>query len=497
MYDFKERYIIPRYKLTTDQMAKSIVSYSSSVAPYLNDYIRQYETSLSNYQNSKSFVNALELISSCRMLNKFPQQYTDALKWLKGRISPTLLNLHMLDNQSQVNLDVFSCIKALKQKIVTNPDNVYAWLDLAYYYMYLNQLEKAKYCIQVALASKYVNNVVLRSAVRFFVHYERNQRLMNRDENLDKLWKRVRHSAYLVDDPWLVSLDVSLSHFLDKEQKNIKRGFRIIQDNNFHNSDLTELIGALATYISQKDGDRKRSKKLLRDSHQFFNENTHAQSQFLFPFEDWDGRTIQNDYEYQTRYKISIEDFDGAFIYAQNWQKYQPFSSRPIVLGSFISSSVLGKYNDSIALIENFTEFKGVNIVSILDEPMIYNNYAFALLKLGQIEDAYVTLEALNKLHLDSDKRAVVNATLGLYYYRSGRSEKGHELYTSTIQHFSNNQDFRSSYLASIMMFVEEARLNRLQVPCVKVRKLHTDIISLNDKVINKVFDCSALSKYL
>lgn len=497
MFDYRKRLILPRFKPSNDKYNKFTISSQLNRVQGLFDIDDIYATALKNFRMNKDIANALDLLNICTILDKHPSEYTDAVNMLNRKCTHQVIALEDIRANNKLVDNMFENIRMLKKKIFDNPNNTYAWMDLAYCYTYLNQLGKANFCIEIAVGSKYANQVVLRNAARFYIHLQRNDDKNSCFDQILRLLHVVRKINQTQNDPYLMSLDISLSQFCDKPQANIKKAHRVIQDNNVSQQHMNELVGSLATYLNYQMGDNRRAKRLLRDYQQYFNENTHAQSNFMFPFDDWDGSNINNDFEYQTRVSLALEKYQDAYNNAISWSKYQPFSSRPIILATFISSSILLEYQKTIDLIDKFIKFKDIRIIRIQDEPMIFNNYAFALLKMDQSQEAKKILDEINNLGLDSNSKAVINATTGLYNYRINKPLEAEKLYNSTIQHFSKNGDQKSKYLAILMKLSEESRLNKLLIPDETVRSIKEKLDQMKDKVLLKIFERNNLDKYL
>lgn len=91
--------------------------------------------------------------------------------------------------------------------------------------------------MRIALYLANNNRYVIRSAVRLFMHINKQ------DEALFIL----RHSEALKYDPWLLSADISLTTLLGKHQRYIKVGQIMVADQNYSRNSISELSSAIAT----------------------------------------------------------------------------------------------------------------------------------------------------------------------------------------------------------------------------------------------------------
>ena len=109
------------------------------------------------------------------------------------------------------------------------------------------------------------------------------------------------------------------------------------------------------------------------------------------------------------------------------WFYDQPFSDRPVILGSYIATTVLGDYKESIKILE-----KGK--VSNPNEFLVLNNLAFSYASIDEVSKAQNVFNEINTNGLDDRDKIVLDATEGLIAFRSGEIEKGRAKYLKAIK---------------------------------------------------------------
>ncbi|MGB3477596.1 MAG: hypothetical protein WBB67_00365 [bacterium] len=91
-------------------------------------------------------------------------------------------------------------------------------------------------------------------------------------------------------------------------------------------------------------------------------------------------------------------------------------------------------------------------------DPMVANNYAFALTNAGNLKEAKRVVQNVDTTSISAHDNAVLNATRGLIKFRSGKSEQGRELYNKTITFFNGENDKRALCRAYLFLGREELR---------------------------------------
>ena len=136
----------------------------------------------------------------------------------------------------------------------------------------------------------------------------------------------------------------------------------------------------------------------------------------------------------------------------RSWQLDQPFSSRPSVHGSYVSSVALQNYEES----ERFAEF---GLAANPTNFTLLNNLAFARACAGKTEKAREALSRIEQSGLGEVERAVFLATSGLLAFRSHDLGGGRRLYGESLRIARRVKNPRLYALAAAFYAVEEVRV--------------------------------------
>ncbi len=464
--EYKNRQVIPRW-FPSNFATLLGQTRSTSEQPPSNDFeLKNYLKVLEDWQNNPNIIYALDFLAYSLILNK--ENSTDierAIKLLSKNkkhlpsIGNELLNLFLSDekvNDKNRLQDVTICdfkidykknISNLKRITRFYPHDPISWTNLSFYYTIVGKLEKAKKCMYTALGLNKINRFILRSASRFFLHADDPERSLYilRNNDITKI------------DPWLLSAEISISEILEKKSKNIIRASTLLNDDNINPFHKSELGATLAT-LEFSHGKSSKGRKFVDVSLINPNENTLAQLEYLsknFKIDDNFSPQLFNvscNYEALTWHKYNIGHFHDAFKYSLDWIKYQPFSSRPAILSSYISSIGLNDDNTAIDILNK-------SLIASPNDTALLNNLAFSYCNLNKLEEAIKILYQINRLKLSSDQKAIVSATTGLLAFRSKNSSLGKKLYSSAIEYFTSTQNYIALSRASFFYARELKRI--------------------------------------
>ena len=183
-------------------------------------------------------------------------------------------------------------------------------------------------------------------------------------------------------------------------------------------------------------------------------ENTLSQLQWIsprltVPIERDSSRRPEATFEADALTHFRANEYGDALNSAIMWMRFQPFSARPAVLASFISSVALEDYDKSIGLVEQ----------ALIASPKSFalrNNLAFALASAGRPEQASAVMRQFDLAELTPNERAVAKATLGLIAFRGGDSQSGRELYECATRDFRDSGDKYRAIVAELFWAREE-----------------------------------------
>ena len=361
--------------------------------------------------------------------------------------------------------------------------------ELARLYLIVGNEGRAKRNIAIAVSLAPSNRYVLRSAVRLYAHCDEAER------GFDLLYKNpcTRH------DPWLASAELAMAGLIEKNHLVFKSAGRTLTSDKFSPSSLTELQAGVGS-VALLNGDRRRCKRLFQASIQYPNDNSLAQVEWglskdrLFDL-DLSAYKVSRNYEALALEAFNQEQWTSVLRHCEDWLMDTPFTSRPAGMASHVASVIL----DDFTAAKSFCQ---ASRVASPDDPLVANNYAYALALDGQPREA---LEVLDKLKLSGGEearaRVCLTATRGLAYFRSGRINEGREKYETAIESARSIDDLDFRQMA-ILNYAREELIAKQLVPAsfadgirdlkIGPRAVATQI--LKDKVVALLDAASAAS---
>jgi len=222
---------------------------------------------------------------------------------------------------------------------------------------------------------------------------------------------------------------------------------------DFHPWTLAELAGTIGT-LELNSQSTRRAKEAFRLAARCPNENTLAQLQWIsnrlsVPVNIEASCRPEATFEADAIAHFRAEEYEQALDSAVKWMRFQPFTTRPADLASFISSVALEDYNTSIALLKEA-------LVASPDSFILRNNLVFALASKGQTEEAFESMRHVDTGRLSPKDAAVASATSGLIAFRRGEIERGRGLYSAAIRDFGRLGDKHRAVIAEVFWAREE-----------------------------------------
>jgi Flp pilus assembly protein TadD len=321
------------------------------------------------------------------------------------------------------------------------------WTDLAREYTILAQFAPAEKALRVALSLAPHDRFVLRSAARFYLHWNR------RDEAHDMLRRNRRTSS----DPWLLASEIAVADLAGRNSRFVRRAREIISARTIEPAHTAELASAVAT-LELEAGAHRHSRRLFELSLRDPNENAVAQA-------SWAARRLNafelNESAYSRARSFEAAawrqyfrlDWESALSQAAEWQLDEPFASRPAVFGSFVASVVKNDVNLG-------ARFAKRGLAAEPSEPTLLNNLSFALALSGDISGARSTLNRVVAESLDAPTRIAVLATGGLIEYRDGNADGGRLLYESAIKSAAGREHREQRTMGLLFQAREELRFD-------------------------------------
>jgi len=448
------------------------------------------------WQNNTSLATAVDLVAEALIIKDFESD--EAIKAAhhilkKAPASSGLIRElanHFLEPPSLGEIEIGprtqievgrECVAPLRKSVRAHPINPIAWSDLALSYATLGQEQdkKARLAMKVALSLGGSNRFILRSAARCFMHLEEPDRAVT----------ILNRSGLCPFDPWIASAEIAISESKGLKSKCINKAKHLVLDENltlFSRSELTVGMGTMEI----KNGSVRRAKKLMRQALREPTENALAQAEWMAYILKTDitdiaqfSEKVPASYEAEALRLFYNKQFAGSLKAAEKWGRFQLLSSRPIILSTFISSCML---NDDLGAIDIFNNA----LPAQKGSPLAMNNYAFALARIGRMEEAE---RALDKVHINEasrEEKLVLTATVGLICFRKGYVEEGRKLYSNAVTGFELLHDYRSAAIATYYWAVEEKRI-KSQNAEYKIQEAKSRIERYN------VFEFKALAKKL
>lgn len=460
--DQKYRQIIPR--LNTSVIAKitgELLPINVSVEPK-HTAENEIEKRTQLWKSDGTLVDALDLVGSALVQDKGTlAQVTEAAKFaIEKGASLSVLGKSVVESilrQEEITVELShdkdflrKSVKRLRKEINFYLFDPFRWIDLAFAYAGLGLNEKAERCVLVALSYADQNRFVIRSASRFFIHMG----------DPEKALHHIRKVEQGNRDPWLLAAELSIADTFDLKSYWEKQGFRLGEEE--HTSmHYSELYGVLGT-LEIGNGADKKGKKLLRKALVSTTENTVAQVQWVNQHHgtriDLPVQPPSFSFEAFTRKYIGEKNYKGALEACKSWFNYQPFSSMPAVLASYLASVPVGDFNQAIEIAKQ-------GLISSPDDFMLKNNLAFSYASQDKVAEAEEVLAAVSESSLSEREKYVYKATLGAIHFRKGQPEQARLLYKEAIEGLKEARDFNSMGLATFFMAKEELKIGSSVAP--------------------------------
>jgi tetratricopeptide (TPR) repeat protein len=232
----------------------------------------------------------------------------------------------------------------------------------------------------------------------------------------------------------------------------------LIDSKRYTAREISEVAAAVAT-LEAESGSTKVARKLLERALQDPTENTIAQCSWLASQHRLGSFGVRPElletplsFEANALEMMAQGEYSKSVVSAMAWLQDEPFASRPAVHGSFLSSMVLGQYQEAF-------DFAEQGLVANPTDPYLLNNAAFALGSLDQLDEAQIQLKKLSSLNLDEEHQPMYLATSGFIAYRTGNRLLGLHLYTESVREAVGQGQFTSAVWALLLAAREEDRL--------------------------------------
>ncbi len=377
-------------------------------------------------------------------------------------------------------------IREYKQKLISNPGNAIAWVELSRLYSINGQETQAERAMRNALFLAPNNRFILRNMARFFVHIG----------DIEFAHDNIRKSPLAAHDPWVMATEIALADLRGRGSKFTKKGLLLIGSDSFHPFNTTELAGSIAT-LELNNANIKKSKRLFEKSLKCPNDNSLAQAEWASQEEvrlnivNPAQFNIANSFEALALDAKQKKEWENAIEFSSNWFLDQPFSKSGVLFGSDIATKKLKDHNQA-------AEIAKTGLVSNPHDAQLLNNIVYYLSLENKIEEAEKHFKQIRVNELDDKdvNKICIVATKGLLYFRKGQTELGREHYLKAMQMSKDINNVNLSSIAFLNYAREEILANEeddYTELMNKVEEVKTK--TKNPEIINLAIDVSKLLK--
>ncbi len=436
----KIRNVIPRWRdFDTTVAIGELKSSRQIVSPPNQPRGNFLAARLKDWKNNKTIPFAAEVIGTAFVLGrqyeavevaKFIVEQKEGISESLKAIAVKILNPSveveiesLIDDTHNVETTyLYKRIHNLRNRLRKEPRNSIVYVDLARAYTLVDENEKAIQAISLALKISPNNRFILRSAARLMLH----------TKDYNQAHKILRQAEITKYDSWLLAAEISVASAVKNPTRFAKTGQKLLAENKLSPLETTELATALAM-LEIDYGKSREARKLIQKAIISPTENSLAQIEWAarnrikLDFVDIDSfENVPLIHEAKAWEHYCNGDWKKALNESWKWFYDQPFSDRPVILGSYIASTVLGDYSESIKILE-----KGRT--SNPNEFLVLNNLAFSYASIDDVVNAQKVFSEINTNGLDDTNKIVLAATEGLIAFRSGDLERGRVKYLNAI----------------------------------------------------------------
>lgn len=481
-FEIKDRRVVPNWRDFRRTILLNELGAAGRKDRPLNISI---DRALLDWQIDKSIGTAADLVNSAFIsgVNNF-QEIDEAIKYVidnPSQASKTLLELTTIvshtrngedkPRQSNLLLEIpeiknseleFLRNEALIRKIINktrnksfkelrNPIN---WIELARLYSIVGQLEKGENAMTVALQLAPNNRFVLRSATRFFIHFDKHEKALF----------YLRKSLTLKTDPWLISAHIATSSILKRYSPVIKNGLEILKSKDFSNYDITELASSIGT-LELEAGSFKRSQGFFEQALLKPNDNSLAQIEWAsredkrLVFNPFSFTEVVNPFEAFAYDDFQKGNWKESFQHCLKWSQDIPYSKRPVLLGSYIAGNFLDNFDIAIRFCE-------LGLKANPNDADLLNNLLYFVARTDRLNEYKHYLQRFSNLNLKEqpdESKIFIQATFGLIAFRSNQIELGKALYKKAISNAEKLKDEKATMLAVVNYTRELIKSNDIE----------------------------------
>ena len=330
----------------------------------------------------------------------------------------------------------------IKKTLREFPKSAVLWIERARLYTILGQKDKSLSAIKCALSLEPFNRIIVRSAVRCFIHYE----------CWDEAWYYSSQAALATRDPWLLSLAISVgSHKCVNKRIRGVRGKPQLPDATKSEFTLSELNEAIAT-LELTSGNDQNSRRIFRQAwldpaSTVISHGVWVLNEKIPGLKDSVYLDVERSIQAKALAVYNDRDYENALVHFRTWVLEEPYSSEPF---TFMTNILTGLEDYDGAVTE-----ANRGLSSNPGDKTLLNNKAYALLRSRDPSDwkhAGLVLKELERVY-DFEEDPVCIATLGMYKMFTQDEKVGIEHYRNALKQFRKKRD-QESYLICIANLV-------------------------------------------
>lgn len=462
----RKRTVIPRWRIfkTTAEVGELIGIGNPPLS--LPDFSETFSKRLQEWKEHKTLWHATDLLNSAIMAGK-EFEVVDAARFvLRSDSGASEVAKHVADrvvSQSSTNINKLAGASRLRkdlppsfpnreglrdnrQRVRRYPRNAIAWIDLARSYLTIGRHEKADRAVRIAIGLGSASRFVLRSAARFFVH----------QGNPLRAYELLRSAAGVEYDPWLASAAIASASSAGISPRGVRVAKNLLTSQKFSDFHTSELAAALAT-LEFHNGKHKGAKKLFRRALRRPTENALAQAEYA-SFEiaglviDAANYRIPRSFEAKAWDYYKKGNWDAALQNSKKWLLDQPFSSRPVMMASYLESVIFERPEAAENILVDALKANA-------HDATLLNNMAYSLAMQNRLEEAEYFLKRGFRASPSVGEATPLIATQGLIHLRQGHNREGKRLYLNAIEIAERSGLKEVKALASIHHALQEVEM--------------------------------------
>ncbi len=257
----------------------------------------------------------------------------------------------------------------------------------------------------------------------------------------------------LTEDPWVMAAEIAAASVAGRDPRSVRRGMQVIGGGNHQPFDVSELASALGTSELFAGSDRS-ARRLFRQSLVAPTDN--AVAQYAWAARQTTGLDVKPEqllgpwrYEARAWQHLVKQEWAQTAEQCAAWLNDEAFSTRPALLGSFVSLVTLEEFS----LGEAFAR-RGL-LANPADQGLL-NNLTVSLIGQGKLADAEELFRAIPQGKGPLPVAATLRATEGMLRFRQGDLAGGRAAYEEAIGMLNGTTEKRTLALAALHLAREE-----------------------------------------